>query len=134
MKNLSPIVLFVYNRPWHTQQTIEALQKNTLASDSELFIYSDGEKNIKDRDKVEEVKKYIKTIHGFKRLIIIERKENFGLADSIINGVAEIVNQYGRIIVLEDDLVTTPYFLKYMNRTREIFQLNTNQIGTSVDP
>jgi hypothetical protein len=122
MESLSPIVLFVYNRPWHTRLTVEALQKNTLASNSELFIYADGEKNSNDRNKVEEVRKYIETIHGFKRVVIIERKRNWGLADSIIDGVTKIVNQYGRVIVLEDDLITSPYFLKFMNDGLDVYK------------
>jgi hypothetical protein len=122
MESLSPIVLFVYNRPWHTRLTVEALQKNTLASNSELFIYTDGEKNSKDRSKVEEVRKYIETINGFKKLVIIKREKNWGLADSIIDGVTKIVNQYGKIIVLEDDLITSPYFLNFMNDALEFYK------------
>jgi GT2 family glycosyltransferase len=115
MKKQAPIALFVYNRPWHTRQTVEALKKNELASESELFIYSDAPKNGKAKEKVKEVREYIKTIDGFKKVTIIERENNWGLADSIIDGVTKIVNEYGKIIVLEDDLVTSPYFLKFMN-------------------
>ena len=112
-----PIVLFVYNRPWHTQQTIEALQKNDLASESELFIYSDAAKTEQDSLKVNEVRNYVHAIGGFKKITIIEREENWGLADSIIDGVTSIVNQYGKIIVLEDDLETSPFFLRFMNES-----------------
>ncbi|MGB0238020.1 MAG: sugar transferase [Cycloclasticus sp.] len=112
---LAPIVLFVYNRPWHTKQTIETLQKNNLASDSELFIYSDAAKHHKDVASVQDVRDYIHNVTGFKNIKIIERETNWGLADSIIDGVTTIVNEYGKVIVLEDDLVTSPYFLKYMN-------------------
>jgi hypothetical protein len=119
---LAPIVLFVYNRPWHTQQTIEALQKNELASKSELFIFSDAAKNDSAIDKVKEVRNYIKNIDGFKKITNIEREKNWGLANSIIDGVTKIVNEYGKIIVLEDDLVTSPYFLKFMNEALEMYQ------------
>lgn len=118
----SPIVLFVYNRPWHTQQTIEALQKNELAPESELFIFSDAAKNNSAINKVKEVRNYIKDLAGFKKVIIIEREKNLGLANSIIDGVSKIVNEYGKIIVLEDDLVTSPYFLKFMNEALEMYQ------------
>ncbi|MCP8689369.1 glycosyltransferase [Marinobacterium sedimentorum] len=111
----APIVLFVYNRPWHTQQTVEALQRNQLASQSELFIYSDAPKNEETKPQVKQVRDYIKTVSGFKTVTIIERDKNWGLAENIIDGVTEIVNMYGRIIVLEDDLVTSPYFLNFMN-------------------
>ena len=122
MFKLSPVVLFVYNRPDHTKQTVEALQKNELAKDSELFIYSDAAKNENVEAKVNEVRKYIKTINGFNNITITERDKNWGLANSIIDGVTKIVNEYGKIIVLEDDLVTSPYFLKFMNEALEMYK------------
>lgn len=119
---LAPIVLFVYKRQWHTKQTVEALQKNELANHSDLFIFSDGPKSEKDIDNVKEVRDYIKTIDGFKKINIIEREKNWGLANNIIDGVTKIVNEYGKIIVLEDDLVTSPYFLKFMNEALEMYK------------
>ena len=118
----APIVLFSYNRLWHVRQTIEALTKNELARESELFVFSDGPKTEKDESKVKEVREYIKTIKGFRKVEIIERDRNFGLASNIIDGVTKIVNEYRRIIVLEDDLITSPYFLTYMNKALEIYQ------------
>jgi len=118
---LTPIILFVYNRPWHTKQTIESLQKNELAKDSDLFIYSDAPKIEDSIKKVEEVRAYIKTVIGFKNIIIIERYKNFGLAKNIIEGVTEVVEKYGKIIVLEDDLVTSKYFLKFMNEALNFY-------------
>ena len=118
---LAPIVLFVYNRPWHTQQTIEALQKNELVLESELFIYSDAAKIDDVKQAVDEVRSYIKSINGFKKITIIEREENWGLANSIIDGVTTIVNQYSKIIVLEDDLVTSPFFLKFKKPFKDRF-------------
>ena len=120
---LSPIVLFVYNRPWHTQQTIEALQKNDLALQSDLIIYSDAPKNESGKRAVQDVRRYIKGVEeGFKTISIVERDENWGLANSIIDGVTSIVNEFGRIIVLEDDLVTSPFFLRYMNEALDFYQ------------
>jgi hypothetical protein len=119
---LAPIILFVYNRPWHTQKTIESLQKNALSAESHLFIYSDAPKNDGAVEKVKQVREYIKTISGFKKILLIKREENLGLANSIINGVTEILNHYSRIIVLEDDLVTSPYFLKFMNEALEFYK------------
>lgn len=118
---LAPIVLFTYNRLWHTQQTVEALKKNDLANQSKLFIYSDGPKNDADKKGVQEVRKYIKNINGFRRLIIVEREKNWGLADNIIDGITDIVNKYGKIIVLEDDLVASPYFLSFMNKGLDLY-------------
>ena len=125
----APIVLFVYNRLWHTQQTIEALQKNVLAKQSELYIYSDGANTEKIQKSVNEVRQYIDKIDGFKSVTIIKRIKNFGLAESIIDGVTTIVNQYGRIIVLEDDMVVSPYFLEYMNEALEQFVDNDRIIS-----
>lgn len=120
--NLAPIVLFTYNRLWHTIQTVEALKKNELADQSDLFIFSDGPKNEEDEEKVKQVREYLRTIKGFKRITIIERDRNFGLANNIIDGVTRIVNEYGKIIVLEDDLITSPYFLKFMNEALEKYK------------
>jgi hypothetical protein len=120
--NLAPIVLFVYNRPTHTRRTIEALQKNELAIDCELFVYSDNARDEKARAGVDAVRAYIKTIMGFKKVTIIEREKNKGLATSIIDGVSDVVNRYGRVIVLEDDIVTSPYFLRFMNDALDYYE------------
>ena len=115
-------MLFVYNRLKCTKQTLEALQKNDLASKSELIIYSDSAKNKNDLEKVAKVRAYIKNIDGFKKIIIRKTKENIGLANSIINGVTKVVNEYGKIIVLEDDLVTNRFFLRFMNEALEAYK------------
>lgn len=114
-KKLAPIVLFVYNRLVHTKKTIEALKRNHLAEESELFIYSDGPKRDDDIIKVKEVRNYIHQIEGFKQINIREREKNYGLAQSIVMGVNEVIAQYGKVIVLEDDLITDNNFLMYMN-------------------
>ena len=121
-KKLAPIVLFVYNRLNCTKRTIEALQKNELANKSELFIYSDAAKNENDLKKVAKVQEYIENVDGFKKIIIRKRKVNTGLARSIISGVTKVVNEYGKIIVLEDDLVTSRYFLRFMNVALEAYK------------
>lgn len=122
IENLAPIVIFTYNRLDHTKQTIEALQDNVYAKESHLYIYSDAPKNEQAKKSVEFVQNYIKTIQGFKSVTIIERDENWGLARNIIDGVTKIINQYGKIIVLEDDIVTSKYFLKYMNDALEVYK------------
>jgi hypothetical protein len=122
---LAPIVLFVYNRPVHTYRTVVALLKNELAQESDLFIYSDAPKSADDVDQVSKVREYILRIHGFRSVTIVERKKNFGLANSIIEGVTEICGRYGRVIVLEDDIVTSPYFLTFMNRALNEYQDNS---------
>lgn len=121
-KKLAPIVLFVYNRLNHARQTLKALQKNELANKSVLIIYSDAAKNKNDLKKVAKVREYIKNIGGFKKIFIHKAKKNMGLANSIINGVTKVVNEYGKIIVLEDDLVTSRYFLRFMNEALEAYK------------
>jgi GR25 family glycosyltransferase involved in LPS biosynthesis len=121
---LAPIVLFVYNRPDHTQKVLDALKNNPEAKDSELFVYSDGAKENtteSEMEHIEETRQVIKSLVGFKSVTLIESNVNKGLANSIIEGVTEIVNKYGRIIVLEDDIVTSSGFLKYMNDALEVY-------------
>lgn len=120
--NLAPIVLFTYNRLEHTKRTIEALKQNIYAENSELYIYSDAPKNETVRESVEAVRDFLHKVEGFKKIHIIKRQENWGLARNIIEGVTSIVNKYGRIIVLEDDIVTSRFFLKYMNDALEIYE------------
>ncbi len=118
----APIVLFVYNRPQHTRKTIEALRTNRLADQSELIVYSDGAKGEADIHQVTEVRRLVRSISGFKKVTVIESENNRGLAASIIRGVTDVVNQYGRVIVLEDDIVTSPYFLTFMNGALNRYQ------------
>ncbi|WP_316790737.1 glycosyltransferase [Pedobacter frigoris] len=115
MQNFAPIALFVYNRPKHTERTIKFLMQNELASESRLFIFSDGPKSDQDLDAVLEVRELIKKTEGFKSVEIIESKENKGLANSIITGVNRLVIAYKQVIVFEDDLITSPYTLTYFN-------------------
>jgi len=122
MKNLAPIALFVYNRPIHTQKVVEALQKNSDAIHSKLYIFSDAPKNEESYEKVKQVRDYIKIITGFKSITIKEQTQNLGLAKSIIGGVTEIVNNFGKIIVLEDDIETSPFFLKFMNSALNFYE------------
>jgi GT2 family glycosyltransferase len=115
MQNLAPIALFVYNRPEHTRRTLAYLQKNLLADESRLFIFSDGPKTTADKDKVDEVRALANEVTGFKSVKVITRKENLGLANSIIIGVSQLVSEFGKIIVFEDDLISSPYTLQYFN-------------------
>ena len=120
--HVAPILLFVYNRPEHTRRCIESLLKNSLASESPLFIYADGAKDSAQQEAVNEVRNYIRTIQGFQQITLMERSENWGLARNIIDGVTTQVNQYGKVIVLEDDLVVAPYFLQFMNDALEVYK------------
>lgn len=116
MQNLAPIALFVYNRPEHTRRTLKFLQQNLLAEESRLFVFSDAAARVEEEENVSEVRLLIKAISGFKQVEIIERPRNLGLANSIIDGVTRLVNEYGKIIVFEDDLISSPYTLQYFNK------------------
>lgn len=122
MDKIAPIVLFVYNRPEHTKRTVESLLNNTLASESRLIIFSDGAKNDSDSQKVQAVRDYLKTIKGFDSTEIIIRDKNFGLANSVITGVNKIFNSYDKVIILEDDIISSPSFLKFMNDALDFYQ------------
>lgn len=123
----APIALFTYNRADHTQKAVESLLKNEEAKDTELFIFSDGAKNEKAAEGVKKNREYIHEIKklegiGFKTVTLIEREKNWGLADNLIAGITELTDKYGRVIVVEDDLIVSPYFLKYMNDALEKYK------------
>lgn len=111
----APIVLFVFARPEHTRRTLESLAANPLAEQSDLIIYADAARNPEEEAKVNEVRTLVRNISCFRSVSIIERETNYGLARNIIEGVTAVCNEYGRVIVLEDDIVTSPYFLTFMN-------------------
>lgn len=122
---LAPIVLFVYNRPWHTQQILEALAKNRLADQSVLYIYADGAKEDTDEDnliKIRETRKILRQQKWCGEVHIIQSEKNKGLAKSIIEGVTEIIDRHGKVIVLEDDIVTSLGFLQYMNDALYLYE------------
>lgn len=121
-QNYAPIALFAYNRPDHLKLTIDALRANFLAQESEIFIFCDGVKNSQSEEAVKEVRAYAKSVSGFKKVTVFEKEKNFGLAESIISGVTEIVNKFGRVIVVEDDLVTSPHFLEFMNEALDLYE------------
>ena len=127
---LAPVALFVYNRPNHTRQTVEALQNNILAPESDLIIFSDGPKDsTESREGVLAVREYLKTVSGFKSVRVVIRDKNNGLANSIITGVTEVINQYGRIVVLEDDMISSKHFLQYMNEALSFYERDEKVIS-----
>lgn len=115
MPSLAPVVLFVYNRPVHTRRTLGALRKNLLAAGTDLYVFSDGAKTYSEQDKVGEVRNIFRDLEGFKSVSVTERPKNIGLAANVIDGVTSVVNKYGKVIVLEDDVLLAPYALEYFN-------------------
>src|SRR3546814_9462782 len=58
---------------------------------------------------------YVDTLEGFASVSVVRQPHNLGLAQSIIIGVTQMLEQHEAVIVIEDDLLLSPYFLKYMN-------------------
>lgn len=118
MIDYAPIALFVYKRPLHTLRTLEALMANYGAEKSHLYIFSDGSKKDADAETLKnilEVRSVIRQKQWCRSVTFIESDSNKGLSGSIISGTTELVEEFGKVIVVEDDLVTSPYFLSYMN-------------------
>ena len=122
---LAPIIVFCFNRPWHIERTLEALSKNTQANESILYIFCDGPKKDANKEQLEKIlqtRQIVRRKKWCKEVIITEAMENRGLRDSIISGVTDVISRHGRAIVVEDDLETSPFFLKYMNLCLDKYQ------------
>lgn len=126
---LAPVILFVYNRPWHTLQTLRALKSNLLADQSLLYIYCEGSKidaTDEDLKVIEDVKTVVRKEEWCNEVIIVERTQNLGLAANVIDGITTVINKHDSIIVLEDDLITSPHFLTYCNEGLLLYKKSPN--------
>ena len=121
-----PVILFAYNRPEHTRLTIEALCQNRLASASDLHVFSDGPKNDSHAEPVKQVRAYLRTVSGFRAVEVIERERNMGLAASVIAGVTQVLNDHSACIVVEDDMLSSPNFLEFMNTALQVYRERQN--------
>lgn len=111
----APIILFVYRRLDHAMEAINALKANPEAASSKLIVFSDGGKDDASWENVKQVREYLRGIDGFAEIEIVEREINWGIEKSEIEGISSVVNQYGKVIVIEDDIVVSKHFLKYVN-------------------
>lgn len=118
----SPVVLFVFARPDHTKKTVDALLANPEACNTDLIVYADAARSEKDVAAVEAVREIFSDLHGFKSVTIHLREKNYGLARNIMEGVTQVTAMYGRAIVLEDDIVTSPAFLNFMNAALDKYE------------
>lgn len=118
---LAPILLFVYNRPQHTRRLLDSLLANDECRLSSLYVYSDGARDEASASAVAEVRAIVHSVTGFARIEVIEREKNMGLAANVIDGVTTQVRAHGRVIVLEDDLVLSPFFLRFMNDALSVY-------------
>lgn len=126
MMFVAPIALFAYKRLDTLARTVDALRRNDLAAVSNLIIFSDAAKSESEENAVCDVRRFIKTVVGFREVRIVEGKHNKGLSKSIIDGVTEVLNEFGSVIVLEDDLVTSSKFLKFMNSALGYYERNSS--------
>lgn len=125
----APIVIFCFLRLEHLKKLIDSLKKNSIASQSHLIFYSDAARNENEKFQVDRLREYLETVDGFKEIELVYRDKNFGLAESIINGVTREVDRFGRVIVLEDDLIVSPYFLEYMNEMLTMYELDEQVVS-----
>lgn len=117
----APVALFAYNRPAHTRMCVESLLANPQAAGTRLHVFCDGWKSEADRPHVEELRRYVGGIKGFKEVEVSLSETNRGLAESVIAGVTAMTSRFGRVICVEDDLTFSPFFLEYMNRALDTF-------------
>lgn len=109
------IVLFAFNRPNLLQQTLSALAANDLADTASLTIFCDGPRNEKDEPNIRSVRELAKNARGFATLEVVEHNQNMGCAASVIHGLTEMFRLHERLIVIEDDIVTSPYTLRFLS-------------------
>lgn len=127
MKSLKILVIvFTYGRLEHTKVTLESLSKNINFQNYPVIIYSDGPKQGHE-ERVELLRNYLRKFKKrFSNVKLIERKKNLGLEKSIIKGISDILKDKKAIIVIEDDIKTSPYFLQYMDKLLNKYQGNKN--------
>jgi len=119
---LAPIAFFAYKRPEHTRKSLESLSQNEGAESSDLFIFCEGAKRIEDEEAVRQVRQVVRSKQWCRNVHVIEHEKNMGCANSIIYGLTKICEEYGSVIVVEDDLLLSPYFLHYMNSALELYK------------
>jgi hypothetical protein len=123
--DLAPVVLFIYNRPNHVRKTLEALSQNLLADQSALYVFADGPKvqaTAADLKSISEARAVVGEKKWCKEVVLVERERNMNLEDNIIDGITTVINRHGKAIMLDDDLITSPYFLQYCNSGLDIYK------------
>jgi len=128
----TPVALFVYNRADNTRRTLRALLENSLAPFTDLYVYSDGGRDEDSWGLVREVRSVLKDIHeevclthALRSMTIVERPTNYYLERNVIEGIADVLSRHDSIIVLEDDIVSSPFFLQFMNDAFRLYRDDT---------
>lgn len=117
--NVAPVLIVTYDRLEHLKQTISSLQSNIYAKKTDLFIASDFQRSDLEANKITAVRKYLKTISGFKSVTVFVRKKNYGVVENCNLALQFIFDQFDQFIIMNDDLVTAPGFLKFINEALE---------------
>lgn len=125
----APIALFTYRRPAHLAQTLRALAQNPEASRTELFVFSDHHKSASDAADVAAVRAALADLDGFAASHVVLREANYGLARNITEGISAVLSERPNVIVVEDDIVVTPYFLRFMNEALRFYR-DTPRVGS----
>lgn len=120
----APIALFVWNRIEHPMRTIKALLKNSEASYTDLYIFSDGPKYLNEDLIISKLRQKLKKVHGFKSVHVFERKTNYGLAINLIDGISRVLENHDSVIVVEDDVLVNVNFLSFMNQCLNKYKSN----------
>lgn len=130
-KQLAPVAMFVYNRADNARQTLEALMRNTLAPETDLFVFCDGGRDEKSWKAVNFLRRMLREMredalknHRLRSFTLVEREKNIYLEENILQGIAQVMKDHDRFIVLEDDIVTGPYFLQWMNEGLDMYKDN----------
>lgn len=121
---LAPILVTVYNRKEHLKKSIQALQNNLESKDSVLYVASDAAYKEADLEIIDEIREYVKQIKGFKKVILLKREKNIGSYKSVKLAIEDILVKHGKIIFLEDDIIVSKFFLKFMNESLETYKFN----------
>lgn len=130
LRHWAPVALFIYNRPKHAQEAIETLRANAGFSASPLHVFADGPKHRRDAGAVRETRAVARELLG-ESASFVERDTNIGLDRSIISGVAELCERYGKVVVVEDDLRLSPMFLAFMNAALRRYEGDTKVMQIS---
>jgi glycosyltransferase involved in cell wall biosynthesis len=124
-----PVALFAYRRPHHLRKVVESLLANPEASDTDLVIFSDAAKSDEDQESVNAVRSCANAVSGFRKVTVVERDKNYGLSKSITDGVTALCEEYGRVAVVEDDVVVSPFFLSWINRALDKYESDDRVIS-----
>lgn len=125
----APVIMFVYNRADNARATLRHLVANELAAETDLYVYADGGKDEASwrmvnevRSMLHEFKTEVERTHALRSMTIVERETNYYLERNVVEGIGEVLQQHEAVIVLEDDICTSPYFLRYVNDALELYR------------